>query len=166
MSGTVIGPATRISGALFASEDVIIEGTVEGPVTGEGCVTIAAGSTVGGEVRGQKVILAGTLHHPVLATHSVRLTSTADLHGDIQAPRVAIDEGALFEGQVRMRAPTEEPRVHEERRAPDSPMRGAPSRPSVATPSLPAPPPAPDVEARVIPTLPVLGKRKLVRRTR
>jgi cytoskeletal protein CcmA (bactofilin family) len=40
----------------------------------------------------------------------VRLLATAILTGDIEAPRVAIDEGAVFDGQIRMRKKTVAPR--------------------------------------------------------
>lgn len=100
---TLIGPETRIGGPLSGKDDLEIHGTVEGPVQGEASVTIAAGARIGGEVRGKDVIVGGELAHPVFATGTVRLLSTAVLTGDIEAPRVAIDEGAVFDGQIRMR---------------------------------------------------------------
>ena len=39
----------------------------------------------------------------MFASGTVRLLATAVLTGDIEAPRVAIDEGAVFDGQIRMR---------------------------------------------------------------
>src|SRR6185503_9822873 len=100
---TVIGPETRIAGPLSGKDDLEVHGTVEGPVHGEASVTIAAGARIGGEVRGRDVIVGGELQHPVYATGTVRLLATANVTGDIEAPRIAIDEGAQFDGQVRMR---------------------------------------------------------------
>jgi cytoskeletal protein CcmA (bactofilin family) len=100
---TVVGPETRIAGALSGKDDLEVHGTVEGPVHGEASVTIAAGARIGGEVRGRDVIVGGELVHPVYATGTVRLLATAVVTGDIEAPRVAIDEGAVFDGQIRMR---------------------------------------------------------------
>lgn len=151
MSRTVIGPETRVHGALHGKDDLLVEGIVEGSVTGEATVTIAAGSTVTGEVRGREVVIAGALGHSVYATHAVRLLATAEVRGDIHAPRMSIDEGALFEGQVRMdrAAPTD-------RRSPDSPMRNA-GGPDVVTPPA-------VVTTREIPGLPPLGRRPAIRR--
>src|SRR4051812_23035741 len=107
MPRTVIGPGTRVAGPLSGQDDLVVEGTVDGPVTGDAQVTIAAGARVNGEVRGRDVIIGGTLHFNVFATATVRLLATAELTADIQAARIAIDEGALFDGQVRMtRTPT------------------------------------------------------------
>ena len=100
---TVVGPETRIAGPLSGKDDLEVHGTVDGPVHGEASVTIAAGARIGGEVRGRDVIVGGELAHPVYASGTVRLLATAVLTGDIEAPRVAIDEGAVFDGQIRMR---------------------------------------------------------------
>src|SRR5438034_1895857 len=100
---TVIGAETRIAGALHGKDDLEIHGVVEGPVHGEAAVLIAAGARIGGEVRGRDVTIGGELDHPVFATGLVRLLATARLSGDIEAPRIAIDEGAVFDGQSRMR---------------------------------------------------------------
>jgi cytoskeletal protein CcmA (bactofilin family) len=100
---TVIGPETRIAGPLTGKDELEVHGTVDGPVHGEASVTIAAGARIGGEVRGRDVIVGGELAHAVFATGTVRLLATAVLTGDIEAPRVAIDEGAVFDGQIRMR---------------------------------------------------------------
>src|SRR5262249_789034 len=105
MSQTVIGPRTRIAGALASLDALVGEGTGEGPIHGEAAVIIKAGARVGGAVRGRDVTIAGELAHAVFATGVVRLLATAKLAGDIEAPRISIDEGAVFEGQVRMRKP-------------------------------------------------------------
>jgi cytoskeletal protein CcmA (bactofilin family) len=118
---TVIGPETRIAGPLHGKDDLEVHGTVEGPVHGEASVTIAAGARIGGEVRGRDVIIGGELGHPVYASGVVRLLATAKLTGDIEAPRVAIDEGAQFDGQIRM---------HKKAAAPAGP-RAIPDLPSV-----------------------------------
>lgn len=102
---TVIAPGTRIAGALSGKDDLEIHGTVDGPVHGEALVTIAAGAKIGGDVRGRDVVVAGELSHSVIASAVVRLTATARVTGDIEAPRIAIDEGAVFEGSIRMRKP-------------------------------------------------------------
>src|SRR3954452_15121326 len=100
---TVIGPDTRIAGPLSGKDDLEVHGTVDGPGHGEASVTIAAGARIGGEVRGRDVIVGGEVAHPVYASGTVRLLATAVLTGDLEAPRIAIDEGAVFDGEVRMR---------------------------------------------------------------
>src|SRR5438094_10355608 len=100
---TVVGPETRIAGPLSGKDDLEVHGTVDGPVHGEASVTVAAGARIGGEVRGRDVIIGGELQHAVFASGTVRVLASAVMTGDIEAPRVAIDEGAVFDGQIRMR---------------------------------------------------------------
>ncbi|MCU1282919.1 MAG: hypothetical protein JWM53_6465 [bacterium] len=127
---TVIGPETRIAGPLSGKDDLEVHGTVDGPVHGEASVTIAAGARIGGEVRGRDVIVGGELTHAVFATGTVRILATAVLTGDIEAPRVAIDEGAVFDGQIRMRKKAA-PRPHIQAAAREIPELAAPGRKSL-----------------------------------
>src|SRR5262245_7760599 len=118
MPRTKIRAGTRILGAIVASDELVIEGAVEGPVTGESTVTLAAGARVDGEVRGREVVIAAAHKHDVHASEAIRLLSTAEVTGNLFAPRLAVEEGALLEGRVTI--------VREkfvERRAADSPMR-------------------------------------------
>src|SRR6185503_12044554 len=110
MPKTIIGPHTRVAGPLAGADDLVVEGTVEGTVTGEAQVTIAAGAKVAGVVRGRDVVVGGALDFNVYGSASVRLLASAEVRADIEAPRIAIDDGALFEGQVKMvRAPKAQP---------------------------------------------------------
>jgi cytoskeletal protein CcmA (bactofilin family) len=142
---SVIGPETRIAGPLSGKDDLEVHGTVDGPVHGEASVTIAAGARIGGEVRGRDVIVGGELAHAVYASGTVRLLATAVLTGDIEAPRIAIDEGAVFDGQVRMR------------------RKAVVSHPSsVVSPAAPAPS-AP--QTRAIPELATVTRKPLIRKS-
>jgi cytoskeletal protein CcmA (bactofilin family) len=150
---TIIGPETRIAGALYGKDDLEIHGIVEGPVHGEAAVLIAAGARIGGEVRGREVTIAGELSHAVFATALVRLLPTAKVTGDVEAPRVAIDEGAELDGQLRMtkkKAAAAQP--------------AAPASPPAATVQTARPAPtAPAV--RAIPELAAPGRKPLIRKS-
>lgn len=175
---TVISSGTRITGPLFSKDDLTIDGTVEGPVVGEGRVTIGRSADVRGEVRGREVTIAGPLKWSVHATVSIRLLESAEVQGDLTAPRIAIDEGAVFEGQVRMLRKTATDSVTA--RAPESRPSSGSGPPTPSVPSATSAPPSPKVPVtapsaapspaalagRQIPTLAVPGKKTLVRRTR
>ena|SRR5581483_760569 len=156
MPRTVIGPETRVGGPLGGKDDLVIEGTVDGPVSGEATVTLAAGSNVGGEVRGRDVIVGGVLRQAVHATGTVRLLATAQVFADITTPRIAIDEGAVFEGQVRMIRANANVHVNANVNANANANASASEKPASMN-VAPAP--------RAIPTLPPVGKKKLLRRT-
>jgi cytoskeletal protein CcmA (bactofilin family) len=170
---TVIGPQTRVLGGLGGKDDLIIEGTVEGPIEGEAAVTIAVGARVNGAVRGRDVTVAGELSHPVFATGTVRLLASANMSGDIEAGRIAIDEGATFDGAVRMSRRTAAA-VASPAPAAAATAPAAPSPPAAATPPPPAPAPVaapplpsptPISAVRQIPELASPGRKRLVRKT-
>lgn len=144
---TVVGPETRIAGPLSGKDDLEVHGTVDGPVHGEASVTIAVGARIGGEVRGRDVIIGGELAHPVFASGTVRLLASAVVTGDIEAPRIAIDEGAVFDGQVRMR------------------RKAAPSQPQPVVSPPPSPSPSVVPQARAIPELAAPGRKALIRKS-
>ena len=154
---TVVGPETRIAGPLSGKDDLEVHGTVDGPVHGEASVTIAAGARIGGEVRGRDVIIGGELAHPVFATGTVRVLASAVMTGDIEAPRVAIDEGAVFDGQVRMRKKA-------------AATTASTATTSVAVPAttavaVPAAPVKPVPAVRAIPELAAPGRKPLIRKS-
>jgi cytoskeletal protein CcmA (bactofilin family) len=155
---TVIGPETRIAGPLSGKDDLEVHGTVDGPVRGEASVTIAAGARIGGEVRGRDVIIGGELAHPVFATASVHLLATAVMTADIESPRLAIDDGAVFDGQIRMRKKA--PAAAQTSTATTSVT--PPLAPHVAVPAAP-------VQAvpatRAIPELATPGRKPLIRKS-
>ncbi len=151
---TVIGPETRIAGPLSGKDDLEVHGTVDGPVRGEASVTIAAGARIAGEVRGRDVIVGGELAHPVIATGTVRLLATAVVTGDIEAPRVAIDEGAVFDGQIRMR-----------KKAPAGTTVTVPTAPTAAHVAVPAAPVQAMPATRAIPELASPGRKPLIRKS-
>jgi cytoskeletal protein CcmA (bactofilin family) len=159
MARTHIGPETRVAGPLSGNDDLVVEGTVDGPVEGQAQVVIAAGARVHGEVRGRDVVVGGKLAHNVYASGTLRLLATAEVKADLIAPRIAIDEGAQFEGQVKMTRPSAPAPAPATASANVNVSANANVKPAVpAAPAMPA-------ASREIPSLPPIGKRKLVRRT-
>jgi cytoskeletal protein CcmA (bactofilin family) len=156
MPKTVIGAGTQIESGLRATDDLQIDGQVDGAVLGEAAVVLSAGAQVGGDVRGREVTIGCVLRHDVHATHAVHLLSTAEVYGLITAPRITVDDGAVLEGQIKITraAPTQVPAQSQsnERRAPESRMRQIAA--AAAAPSGP----------RAIPELPMLGRRVATRR--
>jgi cytoskeletal protein CcmA (bactofilin family) len=159
---TVIGPETRIAGPLSGKDDLEVHGTVDGPVRGEASVTIAAGARIAGEVRGRDVIIGGELAHPVFATGTVHLLATAVVTGDIESPRLAIDEGAVFDGQIRMRkkpapAATAPTTASTTVTPPATPMTSHVAVPAAPVQAMPA--------TRAIPELAAPGRKALIRKS-
>jgi len=99
----LVGAATAVRGQVSAGEDIWIEGQLEGELHAAAHqVTISPGGRVRAQVRARTVIVEGELHGDVFAEQQVVLRSGSRVHGDLRAPRVALEEGCFFQGNVDM----------------------------------------------------------------
>ncbi len=98
---TVIGKSITIRGELSGSEDLYLDGTVEGSVTVQGSrLTIGPNGRVKANLIAQDIIIFGQVSGDVQATGSVDLRQSASLMGDIAAARLAIEENATIQGKA------------------------------------------------------------------
>ncbi len=96
-----IGKSVQVRGEVRGSEDLLVEGFVEGTITlSESRLTIGAQAKVKADVAARDVIVIGQLHGNITASGRVELRSGAALLGDIQASRLSIEENASFSGKV------------------------------------------------------------------
>jgi cytoskeletal protein CcmA (bactofilin family) len=109
-NATVIGKSVQIRGEVNGSEDLLVDGQVEGTVTlSESRLTIGPHANVTANVSARDVILLGRLNGNVRATGRVELRKGCDLVGDIVAGRLSIEENALFRGKVDLVQPADKP---------------------------------------------------------
>ena len=103
---SVIGETLHFKGELSAGEDLVIEGKVEGTVNqGKCCLTVKPKGVLLANVNATKIFIEGKVEGDLSATVSVTIRDSGDVAGNIVAPKVAINEGATFNGSVEMRAP-------------------------------------------------------------
>jgi cytoskeletal protein CcmA (bactofilin family) len=98
-----IGKSVVIKGELSGSEDLTIEGNVEGRIElKENILTIGPNGKIRAEVFAKSVIVLGEVTGNVTASEKVDIRDNGSVDGDITSPRVAIAEGAHFRGSVDM----------------------------------------------------------------
>lgn len=98
-----IGKSVVIKGELNGSEDLTIEGQVEGKIElRQNVLTIGANARIKAQVFAKSVIILGEVTGNVAATEKVDIRDNGSVDGDIAAPRVAIAEGAHFRGSIDM----------------------------------------------------------------
>jgi cytoskeletal protein CcmA (bactofilin family) len=98
---TTIGKGIVITGSIQASEPVIIAGTVNGDVlASDHDVTVEAGARVDGAVTAKSITVRGRSTGRLIARDVVRVHQSAAVKGDVAAPRLALEEGATFNGSV------------------------------------------------------------------
>jgi cytoskeletal protein CcmA (bactofilin family) len=98
-----IGKSVVIKGELNGSEDLTIEGHVEGTIQlRDHVLTIGPNGRIKAQVFAKSVIVLGEVTGNVTASDKVDIRDNGSVDGDIIAPRVAIAEGAHFRGSVDM----------------------------------------------------------------
>lgn len=98
---TTIGPTVSVRGEVTASDDISIEGRIEGPMWCEGhAVTIAPDAIVQGDIVGRDITVEGRVSGTLLATEVVDIRTTGDVEGRIVSTRLILHEGSTFHGQV------------------------------------------------------------------
>jgi cytoskeletal protein CcmA (bactofilin family) len=96
-----IGRSVMVKGELSGSEDLFIDGQVEGTIELRGnSLTIGPHGQVRANVNAKDVTVQGKLEGNIQATERAELKKTAVAVGDITTQRVAIEEGAFFKGKV------------------------------------------------------------------
>ena len=105
---SVIGESLHFKGELSAGEDLVIEGKVEGKINqGKCCLTVKPKGEIIANVNATKIFIEGTVTGDLSATVSVTIRESGVVEGNIVAPRVAINDGANFNGNIQMRNPKE-----------------------------------------------------------
>jgi len=141
-----IGKSVVIKGELSGSEDLTIEGHVEGRIElRDNVLTIGPNGKIRAEVFAKSVIVLGEVSGNVTASEKVDIRDNGSVDGDIASPRVAIAEGAHFRGSVDMQ------RAGMKGQPPAPPKPPQPGAPA-ATPqqsSPPSPSPQPPTGQRV-----------------
>ena len=103
---SVIGETLHFKGDLSAGEDLVIEGKVEGTINqGKCCLTVRPKGELLADVNATKIFIEGRVTGDLQATVSVTVRESGIVEGNIVAPKVAINEGATFNGSIEMRAP-------------------------------------------------------------
>jgi cytoskeletal protein CcmA (bactofilin family) len=98
-----IGKSVVIKGELNGSEDLTIEGQVEGKIElRQNVLTIGPNGKIKAQVFAKSVIILGEVNGNVTASEKVDIRDNGSVDGDIAAPRVAIAEGAHFRGSIDM----------------------------------------------------------------
>ena len=98
-----IGKSVVIKGELNGSEDLTIEGHVEGTIQlKDHILTIGPNGRIKAQVFAKAVIVLGEVTGNVTASDKVDIRDNGSVDGDIISPRVAIAEGAHFRGSVDM----------------------------------------------------------------
>ena len=96
-----VGKALRVEGRIISSEDLTIDGSVEGSIElGDHNLIIGAGAMVKADLTAKTITISGTVTGTVRATEKVELRDAGSVVGDVTAPKFLMTEGATVRGKI------------------------------------------------------------------
>jgi len=105
-----IGKSVIIKGELSGSEDLYVDGQVEGTIELQGnSLIIGPNGQVRANVNAKAVVVEGKLEGDIRASERAELKKSAIAVGDIVTQRVAIEDGAYFKGKVDIQKESAKP---------------------------------------------------------
>ena len=100
---SVLGKNIKFRGELIGTEDLHIEGVVDGVVIMEGHnLSIGEEGVLNANVHAQNLTIHGHLTGDVLADELIQVKTTAVVKGNLTAPRIQLDDGGKFRGSMDM----------------------------------------------------------------
>ncbi len=101
-----ISQGIKIKGEITGSEDLFIDGPVEGKLNlGNSSVTIGPNGTVKADISAREVVVRGRVEGKIAGKERVQLWSTGQVSGEISTQRLAIEDGAVLRGKVETGRP-------------------------------------------------------------
>jgi cytoskeletal protein CcmA (bactofilin family) len=98
-----IGKSVVIKGELSGSEDLTIEGQVEGKIElRQNLLTIGPNARIKAQVFAKAVVVEGQVHGNISAGERIDIRDKGVVEGNLTSPRVAIADGAHFRGSIDM----------------------------------------------------------------
>lgn len=98
----IIGKQITIKGSLSGNEDLIVEGRIEGSIAMGNHLTIERTGSVEADIEVQELSVMGELTGDITAHASVAINADAKVVGNVRAPKIVIEDGARFRGNIEM----------------------------------------------------------------
>ncbi len=99
----IIGPGIIINGDISGEENLIVKGRVDGKIVlNSNEVTIDTSANVTASISAKTVQVTGTVNGDITGNEKVVISKSGKVQGNIVAPRVILEDGAVFKGSIDM----------------------------------------------------------------
>ena len=106
---SIIAPGMTITGDCETEGTVRIEGRIEGKIRAGKSVVVGRDAQIVGDILTHDAIIVGRVSGSITAESRVELRADCNIEGEIRSPKVQMDEGARFNGQLHMEDPAKAP---------------------------------------------------------
>lgn len=99
----LIGPGIRVNGDISGDENLVIEGKVDGKILlDNNQVEVGQTGRVNADITAKVIKIAGEVRGDITGTEKVIISRSGNVHGNIVAPRMTLEDGAIFKGSIDM----------------------------------------------------------------
>jgi cytoskeletal protein CcmA (bactofilin family) len=99
----VIGSDIEITGDVTASADIKINGHIKGTIVeSTHSVEIGESGKINANISAKMVIVSGLVEGNIKGSEKIMISKTGSVRGNLAAPRVQLEDGALFWGSIEM----------------------------------------------------------------
>jgi cytoskeletal protein CcmA (bactofilin family) len=114
---TYVAASTTIVGTIVGKGAYVFCGTVHGDCDIDGPLTLAAGAQWKGTLKAIDIVVAGVVEGDVIAKQRVEIVGTARVSGSLSGNSIAVAEGAIIEGEIKVMNGAEPTTFQEKRQA-------------------------------------------------
>lgn len=102
-STAFIGPGIHVNGDISGDENLVIEGKIDGKIRLDlHQVEVGKGGNVNADISAKVIKIAGEVRGDITGTEKVIILQSGNVHGNIVAPRMTLEDGAIFKGSIDM----------------------------------------------------------------
>ena len=99
----LVGRGIIIKGDVTGNQDLLIQGQLDGTVTlPDNEVVVGRDGRVNATIEARNIVIEGTVEGDLRGIEQIVVKSSGDVSGNIAAPRVGLEDGALFKGSIDM----------------------------------------------------------------
>ncbi|MGC6466281.1 MAG: bactofilin family protein [Akkermansiaceae bacterium] len=109
----ILSNDVHINGSVLFTNDLLVDGRIEGKITSDGALTVAENATIKAEVKTKSIVIYGKVHGNVSCTERVDIKASAEMVGDVKAGTLSVEPGAIFVGKSEVGTPSAAPKKEE-----------------------------------------------------
>ena len=96
-----VSQGIKIRGELTGTEDLFIDGNVEGKISlNNSIVTVGPNAVVKADITAREVVVRGRVEGKLYGSERIQIWNTAKINGDMKSERISIEEGSELHGQM------------------------------------------------------------------
>lgn len=105
----VLSTDVDIKGTVKFTNDLVVDGKIEGEIHSEGNLTVGENARIKAEIKTGTIVVYGKVHGNLTATDRIDLKASAEVVGDIKTKTLSIEAGAIFVGKSTVGTPANAP---------------------------------------------------------